>query len=169
MNDLQFELARDEDLCAIVDIYNSTIALRTVTADTEPVSVESRRAWFAAHDAHVHPLWMVRRGDRMAGWISYSAFYGRPAYRATAEVSIYLHPDERGRGLGRQCLEFALARAPALGLENVLGFVFAENAPSVRLFTQCGFEAWGTLPRVARIDDGTRDLLILGRRVAAIH
>ena len=39
-------VARPEDLPLIVDIYNSTIASREVTADTEPVSVASRQQWF---------------------------------------------------------------------------------------------------------------------------
>ena len=48
-----------DDLPAIVAIYNSTIASRDVTADLEPVSVESRRAWFDAHGPAARPLWVV--------------------------------------------------------------------------------------------------------------
>lgn len=50
-NDQSFsiEFACKEDLPDIVDIYNSTIAGRMVTADLEPVTVESRIPWFEAH------------------------------------------------------------------------------------------------------------------------
>ena len=49
-------LAEPADLPAIVEIYNATIASRQVTADLEPVPVESRFEWFRAHQigrAHV--------------------------------------------------------------------------------------------------------------------
>src|SRR6266581_575295 len=38
--------ATRNDLPQIVEIYNSTIPSRIATADTEPVSVESRVHWF---------------------------------------------------------------------------------------------------------------------------
>jgi L-amino acid N-acyltransferase YncA len=37
------------DLPGIVEIYNSTVPSRMVTADPEPISVESRREWFFDH------------------------------------------------------------------------------------------------------------------------
>eukprot|EP01031_Cornospumella_fuschlensis_P001222 gene1222-1523_t len=94
------------DLPTIVAIYNSTIASREVTADTEPVSVESRLAWFHEHTPERRPLWVIERADdssaspAVLGWISYSNFYGRPAYSGTAEVSIYIDEAARGIGIG---------------------------------------------------------------------
>jgi L-amino acid N-acyltransferase YncA len=64
-------------------------------------------------------------------------------------------------------LEAALAQAPSLGIDTVLGFVFGHNEPSLRLFRSFDFEPWGTLPRVAVLDGIERDLVILGRRMAA--
>ncbi len=157
------------DLPAIVEIYNSTIASRQVTADTEPVTPESRLAWFHAHGPQTRPLWVAERtaqaGGGLAGWVSFSDFYGRPAYRGTAEVSIYLAEAARGQGLGRILLSRALAAAPALGITSVLGFIFGHNAPSMRLFASFGFSAWGTLERVAVLDGIERDLIIMGLRV----
>lgn len=160
-------LATRDDLAGIVDIYNSTVASRMVTADTEPVSVASREAWFDAHQPERRPLWVCDAADgRMAGWVSFSDFYGRPAYGATAEVSIYLHEDFRGQGLGRFLLEAAIAYAPKVGVDTLLGFIFGHNAPSLALFERHGFARWGDLPRVAVLDGVERDLVILGRRLA---
>ncbi|SDO92007.1 phosphinothricin acetyltransferase [Ralstonia sp. 25mfcol4.1] len=159
-------LATRGDLAGIVDIYNSTVPSRMVTADTEPVSVASREAWFAAHLPERRPLWVCEAADgRMAGWVSFSDFYGRPAYGATAEVSIYLHEDFRGQGLGRYLLEQAIAHAPRVGVNTLLGFIFGHNAPSLALFERHGFSRWGDLPRVAVLDGVERDLVILGRRL----
>jgi phosphinothricin acetyltransferase len=154
------------DLAAIVAIYNSTIAGRQATADLEPVSVESRQAWFSAHSPDRRPLWVLEGSGAIQGWLSFENFYGRPAYSATAEVSVYVGEAFRGQGAARFLLATAVARAPGLGLMTLLGFVFAHNAPSLRLFEGLGFERWGHLPRVAVLDGIDADLVILGRRVS---
>ncbi len=101
----------------------------------------------------------------MAGWMSFSDFYGRPAYGATAEVSIYLDAQRRGQGLGRYLLQQAIDHAPKVGVNTLLGFIFGHNAPSLALFASLGFTRWGDLPRVAVLDGVERDLIIVGRRV----
>ncbi|WP_017773899.1 GNAT family N-acetyltransferase [Paraburkholderia kururiensis] len=164
---LSYRDATLDDLPAIVAIYNSTVASRQVTADLAPVSVDSRVPWFHAHGPATRPLWVVEEAGRVVAWLSFSDFYGRPAYRYTSEVSIYLDEAVRGKGLGRQLLAAALQAAPGLGIHSVLGFIFGHNEPSLRLFRGYGFETWGTLPRVAVLDGVERDLVILGKRVDA--
>ncbi len=106
MHQLKFRNAEQQDLPYIVEIYNSTIASRMVTADTEPVSVASRQKWFDEHSALKRPLWMVEdENNQLLGWVSFQSFYGRPAYDATVEISIYLNEQQRGRGLGKQILQ----------------------------------------------------------------
>lgn len=159
-------LARFDDLPAIVAIYNSTIASRQVTADTEPITVESRHAWFADHAPERRPLWVIETAGQVTGWLSFSNFYGRPAYSATAELSIYLREQARGKGLGRYFLEQAISHAPQIGIHTLLGFIFGHNEPSLKLFEAFAFERWATMPRVANLDGIERDLIILGKRVA---
>jgi len=164
-------LARRADLPTIVDIYTSTIASREVTADTEPVSVASREGWFAEHTPERRPLWVIHAADdqsadpEVIGWMSYSNFYGRPAYSGTAELSIYIAESWRGKGIGRYCLEQAIAFAPEIQVHTLLGFIFGHNAPSLALFRRFGFDTWAHFPRVANLDGVERDLVILGKRV----
>jgi phosphinothricin acetyltransferase len=158
-------LARRGDLPGIVEIYNSTVASRMVTADTEPVSVASREGWFEEHVPQLHPLWVVELEGEVAAWLSFSSFYGRPAYRRTAELSLYVRQSQRGRGLGAYLMQEALRAAPELDLATLLGFIFAHNAPSLALFRRFGFSPWGELLGVAHLDGQVRDLVIVGRRV----
>lgn len=168
MTKFRHRIATLDDLPTIVAIYNSTIASREVTADTEPVSVESRLPWFHEHQPARRPLWVVEEADRdgIIGWISYSNFYGRPAYSGTAEVSIYIDEAWRGKGVGRYALQEAIDFAPQVNVHTVLGFIFGHNKPSLALFEKFGFETWANLPRVANLDGIERDLIILGKRVA---
>ncbi len=159
-------LARFEDLPHIVAIYNSTIASREVTADTEPISVESRNDWFHEHHPETRPLWVCEQGGQIMGWLSFSNFYGRPAYSGTAELSIYLHEAARGQGMGKYFLREAITHAPKIKVHTLLGFIFGHNQPSLKLFAAFGFDTWANMPRVATLDGIERDLIILGKRVA---
>ena len=159
-------LATEADLPAIVAIYNSTIASRMVTADLEPVTVESRRPWFALHQTPNRPLWVLADPTGgVAAWLSFDGFYPRAAYDGTAMIAIYVAESHRRRGLARQLLREAMLRAPSLGLHTLLGYIFGHNEPSLRLFEAHGFARWAHLPRVAVLDDAARDLIIVGRRV----
>jgi phosphinothricin acetyltransferase len=166
MSEIHFRNATIEDLPVIVEIYNSTVAGRMVTADTEPVSVESKIKWFHEHTPERRPLWMVENGKgETLGWVSVQSFYGRPAYNGTTEISIYLDPAFRGKGYGKKILADALEKCAALGIQTVLGFIFAHNEPSLKLFQKAGFEQWALFPNIAVLDDVERSLIILGKRI----
>jgi L-amino acid N-acyltransferase YncA len=155
-----------KDLPAIVEIYNSTIPSRAVSADTEPVSVEQRSPWFDEHDPSRRPIWVMESGEEIIGWLSLSDFYDRrPAYHATAEIGVYVREDHRGEGIGRRLVEEAVRRGPELGLNTLTAGAFAHNEASVRLFEKMGFRKWAHFPNVAELDGVERDLVVLGLRL----
>jgi phosphinothricin acetyltransferase len=158
--------ATEADLPAIVEIFNATIPSRMVSAQIDPVSVEERWPWFRAHSADHHPLWVMGEEKKVMAWLSLQSFLPRCAYTGTAVVSLYVREDFRRRGLGKSLLAQAVTRAPSLELTALIGHVFAQNEPSLRFFARAGFDRWGLLPRVARLENIERDLVIVGRHVA---
>lgn len=156
--------ARLEALPAIVDIYNLSIPGRLATADTEIVSVESKMDWFHSH-YDLRPLFVVEEESKIIAYLSFKSFYGRPAYSITVEIGIYIHPDYQGKGIGKILLQKAIDISPDLKIENLLGFIFAHNEPSIALFKKFGFTEWGNLPAVGKIDKKYVDLLIFGKKV----
>jgi L-amino acid N-acyltransferase YncA len=158
-------LAQLDDLPQIVSIYNDTIPSRMVTADTEPVSVASREDWFHQHQPERRPLWVCEAGGHIAAWLSFSYFYGRPAYNKTAELSVYVHAEHRRQGMANYLLTQAIEHASQIGVDTLLGFIFAHNQPSLVLFDDFGFKQWAHLPGVALLDGVERDLIIVGRKI----
>jgi phosphinothricin acetyltransferase len=67
--------------------------------------------------------------------------------------------------VARTLLNEATARSPRLGFTNLVGLIFGHNIASLRLFQQFGFERWGLLPGVTRLDGIKRDVVIVGRPV----
>lgn len=163
--EVDFRYATPQDLERIVSTYNATIPSQLATADLEPVSVQSKQAWFEAHHPNTRPIWTVNIHNNYVGWMSFNSFYGRPAYNGTVELSIYLEESVRGKGLGKLCLQKAINEAPTRQIHTLLGFIFGHNAISLQLFYKFGFSNWGRLPQVADMNGNRRDLVIVGKKV----
>ncbi|WP_429971485.1 N-acetyltransferase family protein [Fructilactobacillus sp. Tb1] len=160
----EFELASEMDLPRIVDIYNQAIPGRLATADTEPITVASREEWFQAFTPDHYPIWLMKINGKIAGWVSLEAFYGRPAYGKTAEISIYIDSNFQHQGLGQQALTFVESQLPKIGITTIVAFIFAHNVPSQGLFKKNGFQKWAHLPDVAIMDGNSYSLDILGKK-----
>jgi L-amino acid N-acyltransferase YncA len=158
-------IATKKDLSDIVAIYNSTIPTRQSTADTTEVTVESKLEWFRRHSPDKRPLWVREENGKVVAWVSFESFYGRPAYEQTVEISIYISPEHTGKGLGRTLLEESLESAKQFDIKTIVGFIFSHNIPSINLFKSFGFEEWGNLPNVARMDGKEYSLSIVGKRI----
>jgi len=165
--ELRIRDALESDLPAIIEIYNATVPTRIVTAELEPTTVEARLPWFREHSPDQHPFWVAENDCGVIGWLDFKKFLPRCAYRGTAEISVYVHEKFRRQGVARRLLEEAIARAPSLGINAIVGLIFGHNHPSVKLFEQHGFERWGLLPRIAQLDGNKRDLVIMGRHLPA--
>ncbi|PSB43806.1 GNAT family N-acetyltransferase [Chamaesiphon polymorphus] len=157
------------DLPAIIEIYNTSIPGRMATADLEPVTVASRMEWFLAHNPELRPLWVLTADDKVKAWLSFRSFYGRAAYRHTAEISIYVSPESLRQKLGDRLLSKAIETAPNLDLKTLVAFIFSHNQPSLNLFKKHDFQQWGYLPQIAEINGIDRDLVILGRQLSMSH
>jgi phosphinothricin acetyltransferase len=161
-SEMKIRDARETDLPAIIKIYNGAIVTRMSTAQLDAVTLDDRRNWLKDHSPDRHPFWVLEMEGQVAGWLTLKTFLPRGAYRDTAEVSVYVDEKFRRRGAGRALLSEAIARAAELGIRAMVGLIFGHNQPSLRLFAELGFEKWGSLPGVARLDDVERDLTIMG-------
>ncbi len=85
---------------------------------------------------------------RIAGYAYAVPFRKRPAYRYTVKHSIYIHPDFLGIGIGRRLLAALMESCAASGYRQMIGYVDASNAPSIRLHESAGFREVGRLPAV---------------------
>jgi L-amino acid N-acyltransferase YncA len=156
------------DLPAIVDIYNQSIPGGWSTADTKPITVEERREWFSKFSPNKRPIWVVEISGQVVGWASLSSFYaGRPAYDATAEISMYITSAQQKQGLGRRLKEFVIAQCPMLGITTLISMHFDHNEPTRRLNERLGFTISGHLQNIAMIDGVSRGLYISTLRIAS--
>lgn len=146
---LRIRKAQETDLPAITDIYNDAIRHGTATFDTEEKTHENRRLWLAQH-SQKYPVVVALINETVVGWASLSRWSERAAYDDTAEISVYIHRDFRGRGIGRQLMQQVLEQGRQGGLHTVISRITQGNEISIYLHTQMGFETVGVLKQVGK-------------------
>ena len=162
--------ATEADLPAIVDIYNQSVPGGWSTADTRPIAVESRTAWFRQFDPARRPIWVAEVDGKVVATAYLSSFYGgRPAYDATAEISTYVATAYHRRGIGRWLKEFVIGQCPRLGVTTLLSMHFDHNQATRRLNESFGFEQLGHLTGIADVQGKKRGLMIWGLRIRPKH
>jgi L-amino acid N-acyltransferase YncA len=138
--------SRDDDLPAITAVYAHHVLHGTGTFETTPpgeTDMAARRADVLSKGLP----WLVAEEDgQVLGFAYCNWFKPRPAYRFSAEDSIYLAPQAHGRGLGRELLAALAAQAEARGVRKLIAVIGdSANAGSVGVHRSCGFTPVGVL------------------------
>jgi phosphinothricin acetyltransferase len=146
---MRIRAASVDDLEAINQIYNYFVLHSTCTYQTQPETMEARRAWFEAHGPR-HPIVALEESDGggVVGWGSLSPFHRRAAYGWTVENSVYVHHSMHRKGMGRAILARLIELAREAGHHSIIGLIDAEQAPSVALHRAMGFEQVAFLKEV---------------------
>ncbi len=154
------------DIAAITDIYAREVEQGTASFElTPPDTAEMTRRLAAVRAAGLPWLVLEDRG-RVAGFAYAAPYHARPAYRFTAEDSIYLAPRARGRGRGRLLLETLLEASAAVGIRRMIAVIGdSANLASVRLHARCGFARMGRLDKVGYKFDRWLDVILMQRHL----
>jgi phosphinothricin acetyltransferase len=105
---------------------------------------------------------------RVLGWVAVSPVSTRTVYAGVVELSVYVHQDARGRGVGAALLTELISSTEAAGIWTVQTGIFPENAASITLHEHAGFRVVGTRERVGRHHGRWRDVVFLERRSAIV-
>jgi len=151
MSDVSIRRAEARDLPALLDIYNYYVVNTPITFDIEPRTLEQRRQWFEAFKpAGRYQCLVAVRGERAIGWACSGRFKDRAAYDTSVETSIYLAPDETGKGLGRRLYGALFEALKGEDLHRAFGGVTQPNEASNGLHRAMGFGHVGTYEEVGR-------------------
>jgi L-amino acid N-acyltransferase YncA len=159
------EAIRD-DAARIAAIYNAGIAERSATFETEPRSENQMEARIAQIDRF--PILVAvddECGNAVIGWAGVSEYNPRACYSGIGEFSIYLAPEARGRGIGKQLLLVLIDAARKRGYWKLVSRVFPFNSASRALCRACGFREVGIYERHARLDGKWLDTVIVERLI----
>ncbi len=153
--------AHPTDAEAIASIYNRGIEERQATFQTrhhEPGELELKNDQRGGH------LLVAEVDGEVAGWAGWVG-YDDPAdyYSGVAECAVYVAPEARSKGVGRELLDGLAAEAAKVGIHKLLAKIFTTNDASIALFRSCGFREVGTHMRHGRLDGEWKDVLLMER------
>ncbi len=135
------------DVPAITAIYAEAVLHGCATFEITPPSEAEMTERIAKVEAVGFPWVVAEDAGHILGYAYLAPYRPRPAYRFTAEDSIYMDPSAQGRGVGRRLLEELLRQGADLGLRRVIAVIGdAANAASIGLHAACGFHPAGVLP-----------------------
>jgi L-amino acid N-acyltransferase len=133
---------------AIAAIWNREVLHTAATTDTEPRSLETQRAWLAAHGPR-HPVIVAVDGDEVVAFGALSPYRPKPSYAWTVENSVYVKDGWRGKRLGGRVLDRLLTLAGECGYRSVIARITASNEASLALHECRGFVRVGHERQVA--------------------
>lgn len=137
--------AKLADLPRLLEIYNYEVLHGTATFDEEARTEEEQREWFE-HYTGKYPLLVEELSGEITGYAGAYRLLPKPAYDISAEVSVYVAPECRGRGAGERLLRALLkATREEYDLESLFSLITATNQASIHLHEKLGFLYEGIL------------------------
>ncbi|GGB29814.1 phosphinothricin N-acetyltransferase [Flexivirga endophytica] len=139
----------ESDLEELTRIYNHYVVHTPITFDIEPFTTAQRRPWLDAHPVQgPHRLLVAEKDGRLLGYATSSPFRPKPAYATSVETTVYLAPEETGRGVGSILYAALLKTLRAAGVHQAVAGVALPNEASQRLHLRCGFQPVGVFEEI---------------------
>jgi phosphinothricin acetyltransferase len=161
--DLTLRPARATDAPGVSAIYAHHVLTGLASFDFEPRPA----GYFAARIAEAQdggwPFLIAERSSELAGYAYAAPFRDRPGYAYTCENSIYVHPDQLGRRIGRALLAHLIQAAGQTGFRQMIAVIGGPEPASLALHRAAGFREAGRLRAVGRKHGRWLDSLYLQR------
>jgi L-amino acid N-acyltransferase YncA len=140
-------------------IYESGMATGIATFETNAPTWEK---WNDGHLTFARLVAMVN--NEVAGWTALSPVSNRCVYGGVAEVSIYVAPNYKGKGIGKLLLQNLITESESNNIWTLQAGIFTENIASVRLHESVGFRVIGHREKIGKLNDTWKDNYLLERR-----
>ena len=152
--------ATNDDVGAIVGIYNWAVNQTFATIDSEPLSAEEAAAWWETH-ARRSRLIVATDDSGVIGWARLFPWKQRGI--DVVEDLVYVDPVHHGRGIGGALLTELIKQAKGLGYRTIVATVATDNRSGLQLHAKLGFEDVGTIRNAANKFDRWMDITLMQR------
>ena len=158
---IQIRYAVENDLTAILTIYNDVIVNTTAVYEYKPHTLEMRMAWFNTKKEQGFPVFVAEENGKVLGLSSIGPFRAWAAYKYSVENSIYVASEARGKGIAKRLMPPIIDAAKQLGLHTIIAGIDAGNEASIKLHRYFGFEEVAHFKEVGYKFDRWLDLKFL--------
>jgi L-amino acid N-acyltransferase len=155
--------AENDDLEAMLAIYNDAIINTTAVYDYQPRTSDAQRQWFDTKQAQRLPVFVAVESVTIVGFGSFGPFRPWPAYQYTIENSLYVDSMFRRKGAGTALLASLVTAAKSAGYHTMVAGIDATNEASLALHRKAGFEPVAHFREVGRKFERWLDLVFMQR------
>lgn len=147
------------DWISVKTIYELGIATGIATFETAAPSWEQ---W----DANHLPFGRIvaHSGNIITGWAALTLVSNRCIYQGVAEVSVYVHPKFRGKGIGQLLMKTLIFESEQQGIWTLHSAIFRENKGSIKLHKKVGFRKIGYREKIGQLNGVWKDNVLMERR-----
>lgn len=148
-----------EDWHAVKTIYELGIATGIATFET------AAPEWGQWNNNHLPfgKLVAVASGE-VIGWAALTAVSNRCIYQGIAEVSVYVHPNHKGKGVGKLLMKTLIFESERQGIWTLHSSIFSENIGSIQLHKKVGFRMIGYREKIGCQNGVWKDNVLMERR-----
>jgi L-amino acid N-acyltransferase YncA len=139
MTTISIRDAHNDDLPAILDIYNDAILTTTAVYSEKPHTPEMRQQWYSERIGNNFPVFVAEEGGEIVGFSSFGHFRAWPCYRYTVEISVYVKAEGRGKGIGKLLIHPLIERAREMNMHAIIAGINSDNEVSLKLHRGLGF------------------------------
>ncbi len=134
-----------KDTQSILEIINYNILNSTALYDYKTRDFETQKTILEDKINKGFPVIVAECDGKLVGFGMYSEFRFREAYKYTVEHSVYVSPNEMGKGIGKMIMAQLIIQAKAQGLHTMIGVIDSENKSSITFHEQFGFKTVGII------------------------
>jgi phosphinothricin acetyltransferase len=161
---LDIRALEQQDFIQVKSIYQQGIETKNATFETQAPEWEDWNSKFL-----LKPRFVAEVEQIIIGWAALSAISTRPVYSGVCEVSVYVHEDYRGMGVGRSLLKKLIDFSESNNIWTLQAGIFPENIGSIKIHKDLGFRHVGRREKIGKMGDTWRDTVLLERRSPTIR
>lgn len=143
----------------VLVIYQQGIDTGKATFETKAPDAEKFNDKFLSHCRLV-----AIEKEVVVGWAALTAVSARDCYSGVGEVTIYIHEDYRGKGIGKALLQALVAESEKFGYWSLLSVIHSDNTHSIRTHLSSGFRTIGYREKIAAFKGRWKNTVMMERR-----
>lgn len=156
-----------EDMSAVAAIFAGYVDGTVTTFELEAPTVPAWVRRLNELRSEGWPFLVAELDGRVVGYAYAAPWRNKPAYRFTVEDSVYVAPEQTGRGAGRRLLGQLMVDAAAAGAHQMIAIIADSGDPaSIALHRSAGFAQVGLLRNVGHKHGRWLDVVLMQAALA---